>query len=118
MNELFNPITLLFVFLIGIALSIKYFFKEKNIFRKIGLVFIIFILISAIDSITMNIFFAVNKLVLPISIIGFISTMYFEDLYNYKMYKKITKKELIKNTLKYLYVVVFFMIMIYWFCSK
>lgn len=118
MLELFKPITLIIVFLIGIGLSTKYFLKERNIFRKIGLIFIVFILISAIDSVTVNIFFEINKLLLPILIIGFMSTMYFEDLYNYKMYKKITKKELIKNTIKYLYVVVFFMIMIYWFYFK
>lgn len=119
MGNLFKPTTWVIIFLIGIVASVQYFFKNKNIFRRIGIIHIIFIMYLAMDYMAIHLFteyYFVNKFVLPILVIGFMTTMYLEDYYDYKKNKAISKREMIKNTLKYFYVVIF-IIFAFWIYS-
>ena len=118
MERLFQPITWGIIFLIGIVMAIQYFFRNKNMFRRLGIIHIIFIMYLAMDYMFMHLFteyYLINKFILPILVIGFMTTMYLEDYYDYKK-QKLNKREMIKNTLKYLYVVLF-IIFAFWIYS-
>lgn len=118
MENFLHPITWLIVFTIGIITAIQFFLKNKNIFRRIGIVFIILILYMAMDYSTIHIwtkYYIVDEIIVPILLVGFILTLYLED---YWMYKKSDKnndvqRAFVKNTIQYFFVVVF-LIVVYW----
>ncbi len=109
MENLFQPMTWVIIFLIGIVTAIQYFYKNKSIFRRLGIIHIILIMYLAMDYMFIHLFteyYFVNKFILPAVVIGFMTTMYLEDYCDYKK-QEISKREMMKNTLKYFYVVLF-----------
>ncbi len=118
MENFLHPITWGIVFTIGLIFSLKYFLNNGNIFRKILITLIILFMIFLIDLKVTHFFagsYIINVILLPLLLMGIFITMYIEDYYTYKKSSKTDadKRDFIKNTFQYLFVISF-LVIVYW----
>lgn len=108
MTDLFNPLILIIIFLLGIFLLVRNF-KLQSIYNKILYIELALLFFFCIDFYTLKIFknVFVTNIITPCLLIMIVGTLYFEDL------KLKQGKDFFKTLVTFLFLVTFF-IVYYW----